>query len=79
MIYKGSGTIIKDHNGWYCNPHFFSAESGHNLVLKNNFKILKKGYNNNARKKNIAEALLIKGLKSSLDVQEKSVKSELLN
>lgn len=51
-----------------------SVECVHGLVLKNDFKVLENGYNNNARKGKIAKALLIKKFKSSLNVQEKLIK-----
>ena len=51
-----------------------TVESGHDVILKNDFKVFENCYNNNSRKKKIAEILLIKKLKPSLNVQEKSSK-----
>ena len=51
-----------------------TVESGHDVILKNDFKVFENCYNNNSRKKKIAEILLIKKLKPSLNVQEKSIK-----
>ena len=72
---------MKDQNGRDRNSHFFknSVESGHDPVLKNDFRKIGKGYRNNNRRKKIAEGLFIKKIKSSLNIQEKSVKLELCN
>ena len=61
--------------------HLFknSVESRHDPVLKNDFGIIGKGYKNNTRKRKRAEALFIKKMKPSLNIQENSVKLELLN
>ena len=63
------------------NSHLFrhSVESRHNPVLKNDFRIIGKGYRNNTRRRKIAEALFIKKMKPSLNTHEKSVKVELFN
>lgn len=52
-----------------------TVESGHDVVLKNDFKVFENCYNNNSRKKKIAEILLIKKLKPSLTFK----KSQLNN
>ena len=71
---------VKDHNGHDKNSHLvkYLIESGHDPVYHRNFRILDKGYNNTF-KRNVAESLLIKKHKPSLNVQEKSVKLELFN
>ena len=71
---------VKDHNGRDKSSHLVkhSIESGHDPVCHGNFRILDKGYNNTFKRK-VAEALLIKKHKPSLNVQEKSVKLELFN
>ena len=71
---------VKDHNGHDNSSHLIKhcTESGHNPVFHGNFRILDKGYNNTFKRK-VAEALLIKKHKPSLNVQEKSVKLELFN
>ena len=56
-----------------------SVESGHDPVLKNDFRIIKKSYSNNTSRRKIAEALFIKKMKPSLNIQEKSLKLELFN
>ena len=57
------------------NSHLFkhSVESGHDPLLKNDFRIIGKGYRNNTH-----EALFIKKIKP-LNIQKKSVKLELFN
>ena len=71
---------MKDHNGQDCNSHLFkhSVESRHDPVLKNDFRIIRKGYRNNTSRRKIAEVLFIKKMKP-LNIQEKSVKLELFN
>ena len=71
---------VKDHNGRDKSSHSvkLSIESGRDPVCHGNFRILDKGYNNTFKRK-VAEALLIKKHKPSLNVQEKSVKLELFN
>ena len=71
---------VKNHNGHDKRSHLVkhSIESGHDPVCHGNFRILDKGYNNTVKSK-VAEALLIKKHKPSLNVQEKSVKLELFN
>ena len=72
---------MKDHNGRDRKSHLYkySVESGHNPVLKNDFRIIEKGYRNNTRRRKIAEALFLKKIKLSLNIQKKSVKLELFN
>ena len=72
---------MKDHNGRDFNSYLFKhlVESGHDPVLKCDFRIIGKGYRNNACSRKIVEALFIKKMKPSLNIQEKSVKLELLN
>ena len=71
---------MKDHNGRDKSSHLVkhSIESGHDPVCDGNFRILDKGYNNTFKRK-VAEALLIKKHKPSLNIKEKSVKLELFN
>ena len=71
---------MKDHNEHDKSSHLVehSIESGHDPVCHRNFRILDKGYSNTFKRK-VAEVLFIKKYKSSLNVQEKSVKLELFN
>ena len=52
---------MKNHNGRDHNSHLFkhSVEKGKDRVLKNDFKILGKGYNNNTSWRKIAVPLPI--------------------
>ena len=72
---------MKNHNGRDSNSYLFkhSVERGHDPVLKNDFRIIEKGYRNNTRRRKIAEALFLKKIKLSLNIQKKSVKLELFN
>ena len=57
----------------------YSLKSRHDLFLQNDFRIIGKGYRNNTSRRKTAEALFIKKTKPSQNIQEKSVKLELLN
>ena len=72
---------LKKYNGPDRNSHLFEhqVECGHELVLKNDFRIIKKVYRSNTRRSKIAEVLFIKKMKPSLNIREKSVKLELFN
>ena len=71
---------VKDCNGRDRNSHLFkhSVESRHDPVLKIDFRIIRKGYGNNTRRRKTAEALFIKKVKASLNIQENSVKLEFM-
>ena len=75
-----SETII-DHNGRDRKLHLFrhSVEHNHKNVERQDFKILGKGYRNNAMKQKISEALYYRVLKPTLNVQEKSIDLKLFN
>ena len=72
---------MRDHNGRNRNSHLFkhSVESKHDPVLENDFRIIRKGYRSNTSRRKIAEALFIKNMKLSLNIQDTSVKLELFN
>ena len=72
---------VLDHAGRDQNSHLFkhSIESGHPVLDMNNYKIIGKGYKNNVRKRKIAEALLIKEMKPTLNKQDNSVELKLFN
>ena len=63
---------MKDHNGRDRNSHLFkySVESRHDPVLNNDFRIIGKGYRNNTSRRKIAEALFIRKMKPSLNIQD---------
>ena len=72
---------MKDNNCRDRNCHLFKhlVESRHDPVLKNGFGIIGKSYRNNTSRRKIAEALFIKKMEPSMNIQDKSVKFELFN
>ena len=54
-------------------------KSGHPVLDMNNYKIFKKGYRNNVRKRKVVEALLIKEVKPTLNNEDNSVEIKLFN
>ena len=73
--------IIKDHNGRDLKSHILrhSVESGHANVSYEDFKIIAKNFNNNHWKRKIAESLLIKEKRPTLNTHDKSVPLKLFN
>ena len=72
---------IKDHNGRDLKSHILrhSVESGHANVSCEDFKIIAKNFNNNSWKRKIAESLLIKEKRPTLNIHDKSVPLKLFN
>ena len=72
---------IIDHNGRDKNSHLFTHAviHEHRNASYNNFHIIGSGFRNNSFKRKVAEALLIKEFKPTLNVQEKSVELKLYN
>ena len=72
---------MKDHNGRDYSSHLVkhAEETDHLPVDTANFELIRSGHCNNARSRRIAEALLIKKLKPTLNIQEKSVPLKLFN
>ena len=72
---------VKNHNGRDHSSHLVqhAGETGHLPVDTANFEVIGSGYRNNARCRKIAEALLVKKLKPTLNIQEKSVPLKLFN
>ena len=72
---------IIDHNGKDQKSHNFkhSSEKCHQQFHTNSFKIIGNGFKNNSFKRKVSEALLIKQIKPSLNVQEKSIELKLFN
>ena len=54
-------------------------ENNYLPVVKGNFTMLDSGYRNNTRKRKIAEALMIKVIRVSLNSKEISVEKKLFN
>ena len=72
---------ITDHNGRDQKSHIFkhSSEKCRLHFHTNSFKIIRNGFKNNSFKRKVSEALLIKQIKPSLNVQEKSIELKLFN
>ena len=73
---------VLDHAGRDQNSHLFkdSIESEHAVLDMNNYnKIIEKRYKNIVRKRKIAEALLIKKMKPTLNKEGNSVELKLFN
>ena len=72
---------VKDHGGRDTKSHMFkhSIEKEHKEVTQSDFKIIGSHFNNNRHKRKIAEALLLKKKRPSLNVQEQSIDLKLLN
>ena len=72
---------IIDHAGRDSNSYVYKhgIETGHRSPDINYFKIIGSNFHNNAFKFKIAEALLIKQLKPTLNKQEKSIELKLFN
>ena len=71
----------KDHIGQDQHPDLVkrAIENIHLPVVKDDFTKLDSGYRNNTYKRKIAEALMIKVIRSSLHIKEKSVELKLFN
>ena len=81
LLGKEVSERIIDHNGRDKKSHLFrhSVEHNHKNVERQDFKIIGKGYRNNAMKRKISEALYCRELKPTLNVQEKSIDLKLFN
>ena len=72
---------VKNHNGRDHSSHLvkYAGENGHLAVDTASFEVTGSGYRNNARRRKIAKALLVKKLKPTLNIQEKLVPLKLFN
>ena len=72
---------VENHNGRDNSCHIFKhcVAADHQLVSCDDLRIVGRNYRNNKRKRKIAETLLMKNLKLSLNVQEKPVTPKLFN
>ena len=72
---------VKDHTGKDVHSYLFkhAVESGHELLDVTNYSIITKGHGDNIRKRKIAEALLIKEIKPTLNRQDQSIALKLFN
>ena len=57
----------------------YAVESGHKVLDVTNYSIIGKGYGNNIKKRKIAETLLIKEIKPTLNRQDQSIALRLFN
>ena len=73
---KGSLIITVETKSRIC---LDTVQHNHKNVERQDFKILGKGYRNNAMKQKISEALYCRELKPTLNVQEKSIDLKLFN
>ena len=72
---------VKDHAGKDVHSHLFkhAVESGHKVLDVTNYSIIGKGYGNNIKRRKIAEALLIKEIKPTLNRQDQSIALKLFS
>ena len=72
---------VKDHGGRDTKSHVLkhSSEKEYVEVTQEDFKIIGSNFKNNRLKRKIAEALLIKQKRPSLNAQDQSVELKLLN
>ena len=77
MLYE----CIKDHKSCDHSPNLVkhAVETGHLPVATANIEVIKSGNCNNARGRKIAESLLVKKLKPTLNVQRKLVSLKFFN
>ena len=73
--------VVFDHSGRDQNSHLFkhSCIKNHPNTNNTDFKIISSGFKNNYCRRKIAEALFIKQLERSLNVQEKFYELKLFN
>ena len=72
---------VKDHNGKDFNLHLLkhALENNHQHVSVKDFKIIGNGFRGKNKKKNVAEALLIREIKPTLNIQDQSVRLHLFS
>ena len=78
---RGIVESAKDHNGRDPRSHLvkYVIENNHLPSVNADFSILDSGYRNKNRKRKIAEELMIKVIRPSLNSKEKSVELKLFN
>ena len=72
---------VKDYNGRDHKSHILkhSFETGHRHVISSDFSIISNNFNGNKRKRKVSEWLLIKQLRPTLNIHDKSVPLKLFN
>ena len=70
-----------DHNGRDAKSHLVkhAIEKGHKYPKIEDFIVIGKGYRNNTFKRKVADSLLIKDVRPTLNTHEKSVSIKLFN
>ena len=66
---------VKDHNGRDFNSHLLkhALENNRRHILEKDFKIIGNGFRGNNKKRKVAEALLIREIKPTPNIQDQSV------
>ena len=72
---------VFDYTGKDVNSHLYKhfIETGHQTLEISDFRTIGNGYGNNWKKRRIAEALLVKEIKPTLNKQDKSIPLKHLN
>ena len=72
---------VKDHNGRDHKQHILkqALKTGHEHVKSSDFLIISKNFDGNKIKRKIAEPLLIKQLRPTLNIHDKSVRLKLFS
>ena len=72
---------VKHHNGRDFKLHLLkhTLESNHLHVSEKDFKIIANGFRGNNKKRKVAEALLIREIKPTLNIQDQSVPLQLFS
>ena len=72
---------VVDHNGRDAQPYLvkLAIEKCHKYPKIEDFNVIGKGYRNNTFKRKVAESLLIKDERPTLNTQEKSMPLKLFN
>ena len=72
---------VKDHNGREIKSHLLkhALENNHQHVSEKDFKIIGNGFQDITKKRKVAEALLIREIKPTLNIQDQSVPLQLFS
>ena len=72
---------VKDHNSRDIKSHLLkhTLENNHQHVSEKDFKIFGNGFRGNNQKRKVAEALLIREIKPTLNIQDQSVPLQLFS
>ena len=72
---------VQDHNGrdFKLNILKHALENNHQHVWEKDFKIIGNGFRGNSKKRKVAEALLIREIKPTLNIRDQSVPLQLFS